>query len=76
MLQQIATRVQRDCVNGEDKLASARAALQSVSTTLECFTTKPQNTPAFTSVYFLTQMLCLYFFYIDIVIELCNRKVH
>lgn len=40
MLQQIATRVQRDCVNGEDKLALARAALQSVSTTLECL---PQN---------------------------------
>lgn len=31
MLQQIANRVQRDCVNGEDKLALARAALQSVS---------------------------------------------
>lgn len=31
MLQQIANRVQRDCVNGEDKLAMARTALQSVS---------------------------------------------
>lgn len=31
MLQQIANRVQRDCVNGEDKLALARIALQSVS---------------------------------------------
>lgn len=31
MLQQIANRVQRDCVNGEDKLALARTALQSVS---------------------------------------------
>lgn len=30
-LQQIANRVQRDCVNGEDKLALARTALQSVS---------------------------------------------
>lgn len=30
MLQQIANRVQRDCVNGEDKLALARTALQSV----------------------------------------------
>ncbi|XP_059215804.1 dystonin isoform X5 [Centropristis striata] len=29
MLQQIANRVQRDCVNGEDKLALARIALQS-----------------------------------------------
>ncbi|MEQ2305695.1 hypothetical protein AMECASPLE_000665 [Ameca splendens] len=29
MLQQIANRVQRDCVNGEDKLALARSALQS-----------------------------------------------
>lgn len=35
MLQQIANRVQRDCVNGEDKLALARTALQSVS--LLCF---------------------------------------
>jgi hypothetical protein len=31
MLQQIANRVQRDCVNGEDKLSLARTALQSVS---------------------------------------------
>lgn len=31
MLQQIANRVQRDCVNGEDKLALTRTALQSVS---------------------------------------------
>lgn len=31
MLQQIANRVQRDCVNGEDKLALAKTALQSVS---------------------------------------------
>lgn len=31
MLQQIANRVQRDCVNGEDKLALARTSLQSVS---------------------------------------------
>lgn len=30
-LQQIANRVQRDCVNGEDKLALAGTALQSVS---------------------------------------------
>lgn len=30
-LQQIANRVQRDCVSGEDKLALARTALQSVS---------------------------------------------
>ncbi|XP_056148223.1 dystonin [Lampris incognitus] len=29
MLQQIANRVQRDCVNGEDKLALAKTALQS-----------------------------------------------
>ncbi|XP_053730813.1 dystonin isoform X3 [Synchiropus splendidus] len=29
MLQQIANRVQRDCVNGEDKLALARSSLQS-----------------------------------------------
>uniref|UniRef100_A0A674CVA4 Dystonin n=1 Tax=Salmo trutta TaxID=8032 RepID=A0A674CVA4_SALTR len=35
MLQQIATRVQRDCVNGEDKLALARAALQSDAKRLE-----------------------------------------
>jgi len=32
MLQQIANRVQRDCVSGEDKIALARTALQSVST--------------------------------------------
>lgn len=31
MLQQIANRVQRDCLNGEDKLSLARTALQSVS---------------------------------------------
>lgn len=31
MLQQIANRVQRDCVAGEDKLALARTSLQSVS---------------------------------------------
>ena len=31
MLQQIANRVQRDCVNGEDKLSLATTALQSVS---------------------------------------------
>lgn len=31
MLQQIADRVKRDCVAGEDKLALARASLQSVS---------------------------------------------
>ncbi|XP_064858700.1 dystonin-like isoform X4 [Oncorhynchus nerka] len=35
MLQQIATRVQRDCVNGEDKLELARAALQSDTKRLE-----------------------------------------
>ncbi|KAK6301543.1 hypothetical protein J4Q44_G00275960 [Coregonus suidteri] len=35
MLQQIATRVQRDCVTGEDKLALARAALQSDAKRLE-----------------------------------------
>uniref|UniRef100_A0A3B3YUQ0 Dystonin n=1 Tax=Poecilia mexicana TaxID=48701 RepID=A0A3B3YUQ0_9TELE len=35
MLQQIANRVQRDCVNGEDKLALARAALQSDTKRLE-----------------------------------------
>ncbi|XP_068580005.1 dystonin isoform X1 [Cebidichthys violaceus] len=35
MLQQIANRVQRDCVNGEDKLAFARAALQSDAKRLE-----------------------------------------
>ncbi|XP_038830544.1 dystonin [Salvelinus namaycush] len=35
MLQQIANRVQRDCVNGEDKLALARAALQSDAKRLE-----------------------------------------
>lgn len=33
MLQQIANRVQRDCVAGEDKLALAHTALQSVSNT-------------------------------------------
>lgn len=31
MLQQIADRVKRDCVSGEDKLVLARASLQSVS---------------------------------------------
>lgn len=31
MLQQIADRVKRDCVAGEDKLTLARTALQSVS---------------------------------------------
>lgn len=36
MLQQIANRVQRDCVNGEDKLALARTALQSVSLVESC----------------------------------------
>ncbi|KAK2824198.1 hypothetical protein Q5P01_021373 [Channa striata] len=35
MLQQIANRVQRDCVNGEDKLALARTALQSDAKRLE-----------------------------------------
>ncbi|XP_066534474.1 dystonin [Hoplias malabaricus] len=35
MLQQIANRVQRDCVSGEDKLALARAALQSDAKRLE-----------------------------------------
>uniref|UniRef100_A0A8C8EUI9 Dystonin n=1 Tax=Oncorhynchus tshawytscha TaxID=74940 RepID=A0A8C8EUI9_ONCTS len=35
MLQQIASRVQRDCVNGEDKLELARAALQSDAKRLE-----------------------------------------
>ncbi|XP_017268354.1 dystonin isoform X5 [Kryptolebias marmoratus] len=35
MLQQIANRVQRDCVNGEDKLALARTALQSDTKRLE-----------------------------------------
>ncbi|XP_034465448.1 dystonin isoform X9 [Hippoglossus hippoglossus] len=35
MLQQIANKVQRDCVNGEDKLALARAALQSDAKRLE-----------------------------------------
>ncbi|KAM4729954.1 dystonin isoform 3-T3 [Anableps anableps] len=35
MLQQIANRVQRDCVNGEDKLALARSALQSDTKRLE-----------------------------------------
>uniref|UniRef100_A0A674EWB0 Dystonin n=1 Tax=Salmo trutta TaxID=8032 RepID=A0A674EWB0_SALTR len=35
MLQQIATRVQRDCVTGEDKLALARTALQSDAKRLE-----------------------------------------
>ncbi|XP_032397335.1 dystonin isoform X13 [Etheostoma spectabile] len=35
MLQQIANRVQRDCVNGEDKLALARIALQSDAKRLE-----------------------------------------
>lgn len=39
-LQQIANRVQRDCVNGEDKLALARAALQSVSNTQASFQLK------------------------------------
>ncbi|XP_042357965.1 dystonin isoform X19 [Plectropomus leopardus] len=34
-LQQIANRVQRDCVNGEDKLALARIALQSDAKRLE-----------------------------------------
>ncbi|XP_044068897.1 dystonin isoform X6 [Siniperca chuatsi] len=34
-LQQIANRVQRDCVNGEDKLALARTALQSDAKRLE-----------------------------------------
>ncbi|XP_070696753.1 dystonin [Pempheris klunzingeri] len=35
MLQQIANRVQRDCANGEDKLALARTALQSDAKRLE-----------------------------------------
>ncbi|KAM9365281.1 dystonin [Pholidichthys leucotaenia] len=35
MLQQIANRVQRDCVNGEDKLSLARTALQSDAKRLE-----------------------------------------
>ncbi|XP_067378712.1 dystonin isoform X21 [Channa argus] len=35
MLQQIANRVQRDCVNGEDKLALAKTALQSDAKRLE-----------------------------------------
>ncbi|XP_040905346.1 dystonin isoform X2 [Toxotes jaculatrix] len=35
MLQQIANRVQRDCVNGEDKLALARTDLQSDAKRLE-----------------------------------------
>ncbi|XP_068423332.1 dystonin isoform X15 [Clinocottus analis] len=35
MLQQIANRVQRDCVNGEDKLAFARSSLQSDAKRLE-----------------------------------------
>ncbi|KAL6101743.1 dst [Pungitius sinensis] len=35
MLQQIANRVQRDCVHGEDKLALARTALQSDAKRLE-----------------------------------------
>uniref|UniRef100_A0A7N8Y3D6 Dystonin n=1 Tax=Mastacembelus armatus TaxID=205130 RepID=A0A7N8Y3D6_9TELE len=35
MLQQIANRVQRDCVNGEDKLTLARTALQSDAKRLE-----------------------------------------
>ncbi|KAM3606228.1 uncharacterized protein V6R79_013141 [Siganus canaliculatus] len=35
MLQQIANRIQRDCVNGEDKLALARTALQSDAKRLE-----------------------------------------
>ncbi|CAJ1067500.1 dystonin isoform X11 [Xyrichtys novacula] len=35
MLQQIANRVQRDCINGEDKLAMARTALQSDAKRLE-----------------------------------------
>ncbi|XP_068613208.1 dystonin-like [Brachionichthys hirsutus] len=35
MLQQIANRVQRDCINGEDKLALARTALQSDAKRLE-----------------------------------------
>ncbi|XP_044228342.1 dystonin isoform X4 [Thunnus albacares] len=35
MLQQIANRVQRDCVNGEDKLALARTSLQSDAKRLE-----------------------------------------
>ncbi|XP_026209864.1 dystonin isoform X3 [Anabas testudineus] len=35
MLQQIANRVQRDCVTGEDKLALARTALQSDAKRLE-----------------------------------------
>ncbi|KAG7276970.1 hypothetical protein CRUP_016460, partial [Coryphaenoides rupestris] len=35
MLQQIANRVQRDCVNGEDKLSRARTALQSDAKRLE-----------------------------------------
>lgn len=37
MLQQIANRVQRDCVSGEDKLALARTALQSVSFMLSLY---------------------------------------
>ncbi|XP_038152184.1 dystonin isoform X1 [Cyprinodon tularosa] len=35
MLQQIANRVQRDCVNGEDRLALAKSALQSDTKRLE-----------------------------------------
>uniref|UniRef100_A0A3Q1EQJ7 Dystonin-like n=1 Tax=Acanthochromis polyacanthus TaxID=80966 RepID=A0A3Q1EQJ7_9TELE len=35
MLQQIANRVQRDCVNGEDRLALARTSLQSDAKRLE-----------------------------------------
>lgn len=42
-LQQIANRVQRDCVNGEDKLALARTALQSVSYTQTLFELKPSD---------------------------------
>ena len=40
MLQQIANRVQRDCVSGEDKLSLARTALQSVSLHFERKNTK------------------------------------
>lgn len=36
-LQQVANRVQRDCVHGEDKLALARHSLQSVSFVVESY---------------------------------------
>lgn len=43
MLQQIANRVQRDCVNGEDKLALARTSLQSVSSVQALFDLMSNN---------------------------------